>query len=216
MLELPILSEIVDGRWRPGIGDPSVVGWLTVLAYLAAAFGCGWAAFREPSTDGRHRKKPVAFWLIFAALMVLLGINKQLDLQSLATEVGRRFLMREALYQDRRGYQIAFIGLVVVTCLSLLVWFLWASRQSFRYRWSALVGMAMILAFVVIRASSFHHVDVLLASTLGGLRWNWILELSGIMVVGASAGRVCLKREVQVPKVPKLANNIFSYYNRIK
>jgi hypothetical protein len=74
----------------------------------------------------------------------------------------------------------------------------------------------MILAFVVIRASSFHHVDVLLASTLGGLRWNWILELSGIMVVGVSAGWVCLQREVPIPQAPKLVNNIFSYYNRLK
>ena len=43
------------------------------------------------------------------------------------------------------------------------------------------------MGFVVIRAASFHHVDALLASRLGGLKWNWILELGGILIVAVGA-----------------------------
>jgi hypothetical protein len=189
MLNPTILAKIVDGRWRPGIGDPTVAGWITVVAYLVAAALCGWAAREEPSPDGRRRGKPAAFWLVLAALMTLLGINKQLDLQSFLTEVGRGVLKGASLYQDRRIYQMAFIGSVAAACLGLLGWCLWASRRSRRNRRAASIGMAFVLAFVAIRAASFHHVDVLLASRLGALKWNWILELGGILFIGGSAFR---------------------------
>ena len=52
--------------------------------------------------------------------------------------------------------------------------------------------MLFILGFVVIRAASFHHVDAFLAARLGGIKWNWILELGGIAVVAAAAVRIVL------------------------
>jgi len=48
------------------------------------------------------------------------------------------------------------------------------------------------VGFVVIRADSFHHVDVFLAARLGRLKWNWILELGGVGAVGLAAVRVAL------------------------
>src|SRR6202041_242457 len=116
-----------------------------------------------------------------------------LDLQSFLTEVGRAVLRKTSHYQDRRTYQIAFIGSVAAICLAMLGWFLWTARHSLRDRWAASVGMAFVLAFVAIRAASFHHVDVLLASRLGALKWNWILELSGILLIGGSAFRAASK-----------------------
>jgi hypothetical protein len=50
--------------------------------------------------------------------------------------------------------------------------------------------MMFVLGFVIIRAASFHHVDALLAARLGGMKWNWILELGGIAAVAAGAYRV--------------------------
>src|SRR4051812_4569456 len=40
-----LLVTGADGRWHPGIGDPGVVGWLTVVAYFAAA-GLAYRALR--------------------------------------------------------------------------------------------------------------------------------------------------------------------------
>ena len=36
---LPLVKN-ADGRWVPGIGDPSLMGWLTVVAYFVTAFLC--------------------------------------------------------------------------------------------------------------------------------------------------------------------------------
>jgi hypothetical protein len=183
-----LLAEVVDGVWRPGIGDPTVIGWATVAAYLVAASGCLRAAWRERRPDGPRR--PSGFWLVLAALMLALGINKQLDLQSLVTVVGRGVLRARGLYGRRRTYQLAFILAVAAACASLLAALLWAGRRSPRRRWLALSGMIFVLGFVIIRASSFHHVDVLLAARLGGMKWNWIFELGGIAAVSLGAYRV--------------------------
>jgi hypothetical protein len=189
-----LLAATEGGRWRPGIGDPTVLGWVTVAAYLAAALACGLAAYREPMLDGtrRSRGRPSRFWLALAGLMLALGINKQLDLQSLVTQIGRDTVRAWGLYSGRRELQIGFILAVTLVCVGALAGFFWAARHTLKRRWPAIAGMLFILGFVVIRAASFHHVDAFLAARLGGLKWNWILELGGIAVVGAAAVRIVL------------------------
>ena len=49
------------------------------------------------------------------------------------------------------------------------------------------IGSLMVIAFVVIRAASFHHVDQVINFRLGGVRMNWVLELGAIAVVAAGA-----------------------------
>jgi hypothetical protein len=209
---LPMLAEMVDGRWKPGIGDPTFVGWFTVVAYFVAAVCCGLKGWREPMPGGRTRSRPAAFWLLLSAMMILLGINKQLDLQSFFTDFGRRVLTRNGLYQERRQFQLVFMGGVAASCLVLIGGGLWFARRSLRHRWLSLVGLALVMAFVAIRASSFHHVDVLLASRLGGLKWNWILELAGIFIVALGALRLGSTRGVASHKKSKLANHLTYIY----
>jgi hypothetical protein len=191
---LILLAASEGGRWRPGIGDPTVLGWVTVVAYLLAALVCGAAARREPMLDGtrRPRAHPSRFWLVLAGLMLALGINKQLDLQSLVTQIGRDTVRDLGLYSERRGLQLGFIFAVSLVCVGALAGFLWAARGKLKRRWLALAGMCFIVGFVMIRAASFHHVDIFLGERLGGLRWNWILELGGIAVVATAAIRILL------------------------
>ena len=39
---------IAGVQWEPKVGDPTVLAWLTVVAYLVAAFGCGKCAINQP------------------------------------------------------------------------------------------------------------------------------------------------------------------------
>ena len=59
--------------WEPGIGDPTVYGWVTVAAYALGALFC-WQASRS----GAPREQ--RFWLVLTAIMAFLCVNKQLDL----------------------------------------------------------------------------------------------------------------------------------------
>lgn len=171
--------------WKPGIGDPTFLGWLTVAAYLAGGLICWRAARKARPIDGNA----CLFWLAFTALMVLLGINKQLDLQSLFTAVLKQFAKSTGWYEDRRIFQgifivvIAFFGLA----FAVLAW-VWTSRTLPQHR-LALVGGIFLLSFIVVRAASFHHFDEFLGASLAFLRMNHLLELGGIACIAWAALR---------------------------
>src|SRR6185295_16494460 len=104
------IAVIEHGRWRPGIGDPDPLGWTITVAYFIACGLCVWAGVRERQAAGRAREVLVwKFWFILAGILLFLGFNKQLDLQSLLTQAGRDFAREEGLYEKRRGLQFVFV-----------------------------------------------------------------------------------------------------------
>lgn len=172
------------GHWTPGIGDPTPMGWATVAAYAAVAGLCAVAARRERASSDR---RALPFWVGLAVLYVALGVNKQLDLQSLVTELGRINAQAFGWYERRAEVQVWFVGAVALSGVGALAllsltapWRSWA-------RAIASLGTVSLLVFIVIRASSFHHVDRWLGDRVLGLRWNWLLELSGIALTSVGA-----------------------------
>jgi hypothetical protein len=112
-----------------------------------------------------------------------LGINKQLDLQTALTEAGRVLAHVQGWYQQRELVQLAFIAVVAVTRLAAAITVLIWVRHAPLPTWLALIGTVLILGFVLIRAASFHHIDRFIGSKILGLRWNWIVEMGGIVLV---------------------------------
>jgi hypothetical protein len=95
-MPLPLAAKPVEGQgwvghWSPGIGDPSAMGWVTVALYLAAAWLCFRSARSSRILDryGSHARWEPRLWALFVVVLLALGINKQLDLQSAFTEVMR-------------------------------------------------------------------------------------------------------------------------------
>jgi len=163
--------------WIPGIGDPTLGGWITVLLYVLAS-ASSWGTARQINAEEERR-----VWNSIAGLFVLLGINKQLDLQSAATEAGRVILGALGWYQQRQSLQLGFIILMALGCLVAAVALLRWARSAPVSTWLALIGVISVIGFVLIRAASFHHIDRLIGATFLGLRWNWILEMGGISMV---------------------------------
>jgi hypothetical protein len=176
---LSLFAAVEDGRWVLGIGDPTPMGWATVAGYLVAAVLC--VLWAKPA--GRGRLLPLAL----AAAMTLLAVNKQLDLQSLLTQIGRDAAKAQGWYEDRREYQVAFIAAIAGIAVLGFILISWLLRRRWRECTLALVGFAFLLAFIVVRAASFHRVDQGLGETWVGMRFNWILELGGIALVAAGA-----------------------------
>jgi len=174
--------------WRPGIGDPDFIGWFTFVSYLVAAFLCAWAARRASGAASRAAdRRNRVFWYGLAVLMLLLGINKQLDLQTLMTEVGRGIAKAEGWYERRQRVQAVFIAaLVAFSSIALLILGVLMRRRPLRH-WVALVGVALLVCYVVIRAASFHHVDRVLGMRVAGVKVHWAIELAGIATIGVSA-----------------------------
>jgi hypothetical protein len=124
-------------------------------------------------------------------LLWLLAVNKQLDFQTAITEIGRMLARKQGWYGHRAHVQKAFIGALCGFGLLCVA----ASGIALRGLGSAVkvaaLGICFIGVFVLIRASSFHRVDVFLGHRLVHLRMNWLLEMGGILVMlGAALLRV--------------------------
>ncbi|MEZ5734609.1 MAG: hypothetical protein R3E09_02195 [Novosphingobium sp.] len=122
-----------------------------------------------------------------AVLFVFLGVNKQIDLQALFTEVARIMAHEHHWYDERRYYQKIFIEALLGAAILIGLALIWGFRRSRAPVKIAIAGLACTGAFVVIRAASFHHVDLLLGDRLAGVRWNFILEVTGPAVVATAA-----------------------------
>ena len=182
-----------DGRWHPGIGDPTPMGWITVLAYGLTAFLCTRCARRLPAP---------LFWWGMAAALLFLGLNKQLDLQTWFTQVARDMAMRDGWYEQRRHYQVEFIAVMAVVSLGMAAFIAVALRGHWLAYLRVWGGMALLLFFIVTRAASFHHVDVLLMSELSGLRLNWLFELGALALMGSGALALESKARTDARKNP--------------
>lgn len=160
-------------------GAPSA--WLIVAAY-AAVLVLALVAARRAATP-RER----LFWIIAATALLALGINKQLDLQTQLTAIVRGMAREQGWYGDRRAVQKQFIiglGLAGLAVCAGLVWLTRGAHGGVRL---ALVGLAIIICFILVRAASFHHFDWVLRREVAGLRTHVILELAGITIVGLGA-----------------------------
>lgn len=174
-----LFAATQDGRWHLGIGDPTIWGWLTVVVYLAAVARCFIKAKRS-----RDEGMPYQFWLWLGVLLLLLSINKQLDLQTWLSQTIRDLSVAHGWYEQRRLLQMAFVvtvGAAMVILLLTLRIYLWNLWRNYKLVWS---GLILLCAFILIRAASFHHVDILIRQSLFGLELNVLLEnLALVMII---------------------------------
>jgi hypothetical protein len=175
-------------RWRPQIGDPSFMGWFTVAAYalaaLAAALTAARPALQRPGEPWRER-----LWWGVAAGLALLCVNKQLDLQSLLTDIGRVIAREQGWYEHRRDFQKWAVAGVALGAAALGLGFIWRFRRFWLSHKLLVAGVFFLLTFIGVRMVSFHHVDQVLGLRAGGMKINWLLELTGIFLVTLAAVR---------------------------
>ncbi len=175
--------------WRPGPGDPTLSGWLVFLGYLMGAALCFHASRLERRAVLAGKVRLPGVWTGLSAVLLLLGLNKQLDLHSAITWIGREMAGRQGWYRSRREVQAAMlIALVLAAAVVVSLLFRKLGRRHPRYL-APMVGVSFLTTFVLIRAASFHHVDAFLSRFAGGLKVHSLFELAGIVVITISAIR---------------------------
>lgn len=121
--------------------------------------------------------------------MLMLAVNKQLDLQMWFWQTGRYYAKSHNLYDQRKVLQIGSMAVITLGACAIFWYFRRLTRGSYAEYALALVGVLFTLCFVIIRAGSLHHIDLILGWHLGMVRINWILENGGILMVGVAAAR---------------------------
>jgi hypothetical protein len=187
------MLDILIRNWNRRIGDPTVMGWVTVGAYFLAALLL-WIQWRQaPMLYREHLRTHRLLLLFFAVSMFALGINKQLDVQTWLTNVGRDISKAQGWWDNRRVAQaIVLAGIIAGGCGLMLV-ILRAGGVIKAHR-LAMFGFLVLVLFVITRASSFFQMDRLINFRILGFRMNWLFELIGIGIIGASAIRALVRR----------------------
>lgn len=170
------LYQCIFANWSPILGDPTVMGWITVVFYVASAV-------LAVLVFGRRSGRPRMFWLALSVLLSFLAINKQLDLQSALTAAGRCLAQAQGWYENRQTVQVAFILVIIVLCLGITVAAAWFLRKDVANIWLALLGLGFLLAFVAVRAAGIHNFDRFIGLSFGSIKMNWILEIGGISAI---------------------------------
>ncbi len=186
----------VQSIWPPFPGDPTLLGWTATAGYALAAWLCVRAGRQAQAKESVHhddddasRRTQQIFWFSIALLMAAMGLNKQLDLQTLLTNISKEVAHAQGWYEHRRIVQAAFastLALVIATVMGLV---LWKTRRLYADHITALFGLGLLAGFVVLRAVHFTRTDELLGIGLSASRGKWALELGGIVCIALCAWR---------------------------
>ncbi len=171
------------GNWSPSLHDNDFLGWLITGSYIACAI---LATVFATFLNQMEEKKAFHFWLLIGAIMLVLGINKQLNLQTLMTEVGRQLANAQEWYDLRRIIQFSFIVGLFATLFTAFIWFVVSFRNLLRRFALAFCGLFFLLSYVIMKAAMFHHFDEVIQYDIQGIKMKWVLELAGIyMILGS-------------------------------
>jgi len=169
------------------IGDPTSLGWLITIFYLIG-FSLSLSAGIGVNKRNKHSKnyENGFIWLVFAAFLLILGVNKQLDLQTLFFSLGRKIAAEGGWYDQRRAVQALFV--IIFTFIVLLLLVLSVRWIKGKWKWYGMpfAGALLLLLFVMIRAASLNHVQfgLVFANSTRYILCS-ILELLGILIMCA-------------------------------
>lgn len=166
------------GAWKPGIGDPSFMGWFTVFSYYLVASLCLLKMISRALLPG---KKAWLFWAFMCLTMIVLGIIKQYNMLSAVTEMWRLIARHGGWMEQRWIFQVGAMILFFVISVIFSTFLYRRSLQFFSVQEKiAAFGLVYLVLFVGLRAISLHQFGTVLGWEIWGVRINWIAELFGI------------------------------------
>ncbi len=128
-------------------------------------------------------------WRRVALLILLLGINQQLDLQTLLIQSGRALAEAEGWFAYRRLVQRAFFGLFAGGFLLLISLAAWRCRAFLNKHRLVTLGLAILIGFIFMRAADFNHVWLRSLQAVYEDSWKNYLELLGLGLIAEGARR---------------------------
>jgi hypothetical protein len=179
--------------WLNSLGDASALAWITTSAYLGTAL-LSYAAIKSARVSDKPEPEYRIFWGLTALAFAFLGVNKQLDFQTLLTTASRCVALASGWYDDRRYLQHLFvIGLYLTGGVLAAVACLYF-RRIVCLVGLAVTGIALVVLFVIISAASFQHEEQWSSIALPDAASAHIIELIGIALVAINCAVVSRRK----------------------
>ncbi len=187
--ELELSLRVLTQIWKASAGDKNAAGWVITISYAIGFILCLAAGIvdykrKNPGRSARFRGP----WLVIAALLLLLGINKQLDLQTLFLLLGKSMALKEGWYNRRYYVQALFVMILVAICILLFIYAIRRMRGRWKKYGLPFFGAVFLVVFVLARAASMNHLSMRLVYSY---RIRYLIrsgvELAGILIISFSA-----------------------------
>jgi len=162
--------------------DPTAIAWGCALAYVVAGTLCGLAGTRSRLAPGRSRTDR-GIWMALGVILVLLGLNKQLDLHTIFVHGGRDAACVLGFYNYKRQIEALFF-LVVTTGIVAILWHQRRRLAGFAGAHRAVVaGLGLIAVYTVTRFATIMHLAE---------RWQILVDESPIFIAFELAGSLLI------------------------
>ena len=179
---------VLAEAWHPGIGDPAPIDWVITFGYLATAVLCFVRArtlsgFCMRTSARGHAVRPAQLWYLFSAVTLVLGLNKQLDLQNLLLDFARGAALTEGWYHLRRAFQKVFFGLLAAGTITAGIWLLLRHYVVLRQHRLFVTGLTLVVLYAVLRAADFNHLVPRVSPSIHEHGSLGPLELAGVTLM---------------------------------
>lgn len=144
-----MMNWLKETGWTPGFNDPTLMGWVTTISYMLASV-LSFCLSRRSKTKGFRF---FHFWRILSTTLLLLGLNKQLDLQIILVRTASRLALENGWYQQRYMARYGFVAIVIAAALICGAWLI-AHKGDYLpadpFLWA---GIGLVVSFVLIRTA---------------------------------------------------------------
>lgn len=171
-------------QWRGE--DPTALAWGCALAYILAGVFCIWVGRRNRSGQ-RQPAADASLWVMLGAVLVLLGVNKEADLQTFVVHLGRAGAHFFGVYPYKNYIGAAFFVVVTLGCVVGL--WRWRRRlQAFAGAHPVVIaGLALIGVYTLTRFATIVHLGPQWFIGLKQMPAFLAVELSGnLLILGAA------------------------------
>lgn len=183
-----VINAVEKVDWSFESHDP-FWAWFIVGMYLLAAFLCLRAFFCSQRSlfPDIIKKKSRIFWAFLFIIMLFLACNKQLDIQTYITAVGREVAHAQGWYEQRRTIQKEVVITLILISLLFLFYMFYMVYNLPTANKIAMIGALFTFAFIGMRALSFHHVDHYVGRVILGVKMHVLIEICGGVIVSLGA-----------------------------
>lgn len=133
-------------------------------------------------------------WRCVALALALLAAGKQLRLIDALTGAGRTAVTRAGWYPVHHDAQAVLACLLLIAFAALILVLVRRLRPAAANVRFAVGALALLIAFILLRAISIHRLDEWTIGVTGGMRRAWWFELGALLVICGSALRSFAQR----------------------
>lgn len=181
-----IKKAIFEGYWIQYAGDYTVEGWFITLSYFFVCILCYLYLIKIRKKKDKVDSYYIRFWFILIIILFILGINKQLDIQMLLTDIGRIYSMEHGWYDNRKIFQIEFTSFLAIIGIGFLFVIIYFLINIWRQVSLALFGLSILFSFVIVKSVSIHLLEHFFSTTILGITFFGIIELIGLICIGSA------------------------------